>query len=192
LDLGACDVRLGSVFGRNPVDRAASDLYLAIVEQARQPQFYGSIGVPDTLDGRFEMIVLHAFMVIRRLQELGAGGGQIAQALFDQMFADMDRNLREIGVGDLSVGKHVKRMAKRFYGCVDAYDRGLEATGEDELQAAVQRNVFAQEGHPQAASAALSGYLRREVEALKALAARDLLAGRVQFGPPPESAESHA
>jgi len=69
-------VRLSSIFRREPKDRPASDLYMAIVEQARQPQFYGAIGVPDTLDGRFELIVLHAFIVIGRLREIGDVGAR--------------------------------------------------------------------------------------------------------------------
>lgn len=179
-------MRLAPIFGRAPVDRVASDLYLALVEQARQPQFYGPSSVPDTLDGRFEMIVLHAYVVIRRLRDLGEDGGKIAQSLFDQMFADMDRNLREIGVGDLSVGKQVKRMAKRFYGSVEAYDRGLEAGDDDALSTALERNVLGRDGEPTQVARALALYLKREIEALENGADRELLSGRVGFGPPAE------
>jgi cytochrome b pre-mRNA-processing protein 3 len=169
------------------VDRVASDLYLALVEQARLPQFYGPSGVPDTLDARFEMIVLHAYIVIRRLRDLGEEGGRIAQSLFDQMFADMDRNLREIGVGDLSVGKQVKRMAKRFYGSVEAYDRGLEAGDDSALSLALERNVLGREGEPTQAAKALALYLRREIRALESAGDGDLLAGRIGFGRPAET-----
>ena len=179
-------MRLAPIFGRTPADRAASDLYLALVEQARQPAFYGPDGVPDTLDARFEMIVLHAYMVVRRLRDAGEDGAKLAQSLFDQMFADMDRNLREIGVGDLSVGKQVKRMAKRFYGSVDAYDRGLGAGDDDALASALERNVFGHEAPPTAAARALARYLRREIEALAGAGDAELLAGRVRFGPPAE------
>jgi cytochrome b pre-mRNA-processing protein 3 len=179
-------VRIGRIFGRDPVDRTASKLYLAVVEQARRPQFYGTDGVPDTLDGRFEMIVLHAYVVIRQLRGVSPNGGELAQSLLDQMFADMDRNLREIGVGDLSVGKQVKRMAKRFYGSVDAYDRGLEAGDEGVLEAAVERNVFGRAGAPGAAAKALTHYLRREVGALSGAAGTEILSGSIHFGPPPE------
>jgi len=179
-------VRLNPIFRRGQKERSASDLYLAVVEQARQPQFYGAAGVPDTLDGRFELIVLHAFIVIRRLREIGEVGSQIAQSLFDQMFADMDRNLREIGVGDLSVGKQVKRMATRFYGSVNAYDQGLEAMDDGLLQAAIERNLFGRDGSPTAAAAALSAYLRREVQGAAQIEDADLLSGRVHFGMPPD------
>jgi cytochrome b pre-mRNA-processing protein 3 len=179
-------MRLAPIFGRASVDRAASDLYLALVEQARLPQFYGPGKVPDTLDARFEMIVLHAYLIIHRLRDAGQEGGRVAQALFDQMFADMDRNLREIGVGDLSVGKQIKRMAKRFYGSVDAYDRGLEECGDDALAAALERNVFGSDGAPTEAAKGLCRYLRREVEALVNANDNELFAGRIQFGPPVE------
>ncbi len=179
-------MRLAPIFGRAPADRAASDLYLTLVEQARQPAFYGPDGVPDTLDARFEMIVLHAYLVIRRLRDAGEDGAKIAQSLFDQMFADMDRNLREIGVGDLSVGKQVKRMAKRFYGSVEAYDRGLGAGDNDALASAVERNVFGHDAAASQAAMALSHYLRREIEALADIGDAELLAGRVRFGPPAE------
>jgi len=132
------------------------------------------------------MIVLHAYIVIRRLRELGEEGGRIAQSLFDQMFADMDRNLREIGVGDLSVGKQVKRMAKRFYGSVEAYDRGLAADDDDALSTALERNVIGREGEPTKAARALALYLRREIGALENAGDRELLAGRIDFGPPAE------
>lgn len=179
-------MRLSAIFGQDKADRAASDLYLALVAQARRPEFYGGNGVPDTLDARFELIVLHAYMVMRRLKSMGEDGGRIAQALFDHMFADMDRNLREIGVGDLSVGKQVKRMAKRFYGSVHAYDRGLDADDARVLEAALERNVCGRQEPPTPTASALSGYLRRELEDLAEVGDRELLAGRIRFGPPPE------
>ncbi|MGB1548449.1 MAG: ubiquinol-cytochrome C chaperone family protein, partial [Alphaproteobacteria bacterium] len=100
------------------VKQSARTLYTQIVAQARRKEFYTAGGVPDTLDGRFEMLALHAFLVLYRLKRLDAD--ELAQALFDMMFADMDENLREIGVGDLSVDKRVKRMVSAFYGRVVA------------------------------------------------------------------------
>ena len=96
--------------------RTARDLYGRIVDQARDPEYYASFGVPDTLDGRFDMLVLHAFLVIRRLQRGGDAGEALAQHLFDALIDDMDRSLREIGVGDLSVGKKVKPTSLRAPG----------------------------------------------------------------------------
>jgi len=102
------------------------------------------------------------------------------------MLADMDRNLREIGVGDLSVGKQVKRMATRFYGSVNAYDQGLDAADDQLLQAAMERNVFGRDGTPKPAAAVLAGYLRREVRSAAKTVDAEILAGRVRFGLPPE------
>ena len=96
--------------GNRRHERAAHALYGAIVAAAREPAFYDRLGVPDTMDGRFGMIGLHAALVMRRLRTAGPEGQPLAQALFDLMFADLDRNLREAGVGDLSVGRHVKGL----------------------------------------------------------------------------------
>jgi cytochrome b pre-mRNA-processing protein 3 len=112
--------------------------YEAIVAAARHPVFYADWGVPDTLDGRFDMITLHTFLVLDRLK----GEEQaFRQGLVDELFADMDRSLREMGVGDLSVGKKVRKMAEVFYGRVAAYDQAL-AGAPGALEAALARNIF--------------------------------------------------
>ena len=106
-------------FRPGAADRArreiAERVYRDLVKQARTPSFYRDLGVPDTPDGRFEMVGLHVALVVRRLRSAGAPGGALAQELFDLLFADVDEGLRHIGVGDLSVGKHVKRLAGYFY-----------------------------------------------------------------------------
>ncbi|WP_245414622.1 ubiquinol-cytochrome C chaperone family protein [Aestuariivirga litoralis] len=105
---------------------------------ARHPAFYAQWGVPDTLDGRFDMIALHTFLVLDRLKGVEA---DFRQRLVDEFFSDMDRSLRELGVGDISVGKKVRKMAEVFYGRVAAYDAALAGeTGA--LAAALARNVF--------------------------------------------------
>ena len=126
--------------GRRQRD-AAHRLYMAVVTRARDPLFYRELGVPDSLDGRFEMIALHAFLVMRRLKREGRAGAALSQALHDIMFADMDQSLRELGVGDLSVGRKVKAMARGLYGRIAAYEAGL-AEGGDRLVAAIRRNVY--------------------------------------------------
>jgi cytochrome b pre-mRNA-processing protein 3 len=112
--------------------------YEAIVAAARHPVFYADWGVPDTLDGRFDMISLHAFLVLDRLKGTEQA---FRQGLVDEFFADMDRSLREMGVGDLSVGKKVRKMAEVFYGRLAAYDQALAAV-PGALEAAIARNVF--------------------------------------------------
>ena len=113
-----------------------------VVEQARQPVFFTEYGVPDTLDGRFELICLHAFLYLHRLKAERRTASRLCQGFFDTMFADFDRSLREMGTGDLSVGKQVKRMAQAFYGRIRAYEEGL-AGDEAALPAALARNLSA-------------------------------------------------
>ena len=134
-----------SVFGllrRDPHERTGHELYAAAVAAARDPYLYAVVGVPDTLDGRFDLVGLHAFLVIRHLQRQRPPGPALAQAVFDAMFNDMDVNLREIGVGDLSVGKKVKVMWEAFHGRCVAYGQALDAGGDASLRAALARNVW--------------------------------------------------
>jgi len=153
---------------------AVQALYGKVVLAARNPAFYAEWGVPDTLDGRFELIALHAFLVIRRLKQSGENAA-FAQALFNTMFADLDRNLREIGVGDLSVGRQVKTMAKAFYGRVVAYERGL--AGSDSLDDALRRNLYGTVVPEAARIAAAAAYVRRQARALDAAPVDLLLVG---------------
>src|SRR5689334_9758544 len=95
--------------------RRAAALYAAIVSQARRPEFYESMGVPDTLDGRFDLIVLHASIYLKRLRAAGPEGRDLAQALFDTMFDNLDQSLREMGVGDVTVPKKIRAMVEAFY-----------------------------------------------------------------------------
>jgi cytochrome b pre-mRNA-processing protein 3 len=162
----------------------AQALYARLVAQARDPGFYRHAGVPDTLDGRFEMILLHIFLVLRRLKRAQGAADEVSQALSDALFDDMDRSLRETGVGDLSVGKHVKRMAAAFRGRLAAYDTAL-AGGEGMLEAALRRNLYGTVSPTAAEVARVASYLRRESEALAAQTTADLAAGRLEFGPAP-------
>jgi cytochrome b pre-mRNA-processing protein 3 len=117
----------------------ARPVYEAIVAAARRPELYASYGVADSLDGRFEMISLHMYLVLDRLR--GDAADDFRQALTDEFFADMDRSLREMGVGDLSVGKKVRKMAEVFFGRVQAYNA---ASGDSKKMAdALARNVYA-------------------------------------------------
>ena len=126
---------------RRSIRDAAALAYGRVVEQARQPVFFAGYGVPDTLDGRYELICLHAFLYLYRLKADRPRSAELSQAFFDAMFADLDRALREMGTGDLSVGKHVKRMARGFYGRIRAYQDGIESA-ESALAAALERNLF--------------------------------------------------
>lgn len=162
-------------------ERMAHDLYVAIVEQSRRPEFYASFGVPDTVDGRFDIIIVHAFLVMRRLGSVeGEDAKALSQAVFDLMFADMDNNLREMGVGDMKIGKRVHGMAEAFYGRVSAYEMAL-TEGGDALAEALSRNILRKPfPEVQGQARALAEYVTRQDAAL---AAQDAVAaGTVAFG----------
>ena len=147
---------LASLFRRNRYRSLAHAAYTSIVEQARTPDFFLRLEVPDTLDGRFEMIALHMFLVLNRLKAEHEATEEFAQALFDAMFADLDRGLREMGATDMGVGKRVKEMATGFYGRIAAYEKGLEG-GDDAMSEALKRNLY---GTVQPSVPAVAGMVR--------------------------------
>jgi len=161
---------------------AAEALYQALVRQARQPAFYARLGVPDSLDGRFDMVTLHVALTLIRLKAEGSGGTALGQALFDAMFADMDRSLREIGVGDLSVGKRVQQMASAFYGRLDAYEKAL-GSGPEALKAALARNLYGTVTAEPAQIAAMAAYVGAAAAKLQLQPFAELAAGRIEFPP---------
>lgn len=171
---------LKRLFGDVRVRQVAETLYERAVEQARRPEFYAACGVPDTVDGRFDMVAIHVFLLLRRLKRAGDAPGSLAQALFDTMFHDMDRVLREMGAGDLGVGRRVKVMAQAFSGRVAAYDDGLDG-GDGTLEAAVVRNVFRGGDASDDAAAALARYMRHQTEFLQRQPLNEIAAGRVSF-----------
>jgi cytochrome b pre-mRNA-processing protein 3 len=170
---------------RRPEETPADRLYQRAVAQARQPAFYTDLDVPDTLDGRFELIALHVYLVLRRLRADHRRTARLSQAVFDRMFADMDGSVRELGAGDLGVGPRVKKMARNFYGRIKAYDAGLEAGGA-ELDGALRRNLYGNvEAPADAAVAAMAAYLQREAAQLADRALEELERGELVFDPPP-------
>ena len=165
---------------RRPVARR---LYAAVIDQARQQAFYVVWGVPDTATGRFDAIALHSFLLMSRLKAAGIEPG-LAQAVSDMVVDDLDRNLREMGTGDLSVGKKVKKLMQGFFGRLGAYDEAL--AGDDAmLKAALQRNLYGSATATDRQLSALARYVRREAAFLAEQPDDRLNAGQVQFGPPP-------
>jgi cytochrome b pre-mRNA-processing protein 3 len=166
----------------DPARRGAEELYAAAVAQARRPEFYGRLGVPDTLDGRFELVALHLFLILRRLKAQ-PGSEPVGQALVDRFVEDMDESLRELGAGDLGVGRKVKAMGQALYGRIAAYEAGLEGPAGT-LEAALRRNLFGTVQAPEPDAGvleALAAYIRRESAAAGT-------ATGWRFGPPPEGA----
>lgn len=163
----------------DPVDA----IYAALVHKARDPKFYVDLGVPDTVDGRFDMVVIHAMLVMRRLRETPAEVHATGQRLFDLMFTDMDRSLREMGVGDMSVGKHVKRMAKAFYGRAAAYEEGMDG-GAGALEKSLLENLYRHGQPPAGALAGMADYLHRASVYLAQQPVAAVVGGRIDFGVP--------
>ena len=152
---------------RRQREEMVDTLYAKAVAQARLPIFYAEREVPDTVDGRFDLLVLHVFLLLHRLGAEGRETKRLNQALFDLMFADMDRSLREMGVSDMSVGKRVKEMARAFYGRVDAYEPALGDIAK--LEEALSRNLYRGAEVAQASLAAMAHYIQTQVSALAAL-----------------------
>ncbi len=168
------------LFRRKPHERAGYALYTAAVKAARAPAFYTELGVPDTLDGRFDLIGLHVFLLIDRLRAAGEPGPALAQAVFDAMFADMDFNLREMGVGDMTVGKRNKQMWEAFHGRALAYEAALAETGVGALAEALARNVW-RGAAPSGAAESLAGMVRAWKAGLAEQGLDGLAAGTVRF-----------
>lgn len=158
----------------------AADIYNGLVAHARRPAFYLSYGVPDTMLGRFEMICLHAFLLFRRLGKTDTAGRELSQAVHDLMFADLDRTLREEGIGDMGIGKRVKMLAKNLYGRIDAYETGL-AGEKAELADALRRNLYASVTPSDPEIAAMISYMEDSIERLDAQQTPDIMSGRVVF-----------
>jgi len=166
---------------RTPRPGTISAFYGAIVAQARLPAFYRDYGVPDTVEGRFDLIVLHLAPVLDRLAEVPALRG-LAQGVFDRFWQDMDHNLREMGVGDLAVPKRMHSMGEAFYGRAKAYRTALAADDQEALVEALARNIYGgEQGQP---AHRLAAYMREAVGQLKALDEAALAAGALEFPQP--------
>jgi cytochrome b pre-mRNA-processing protein 3 len=166
-------------FRRSPHARSIACLYGAIVAQARLPRFYTDYGVADTVEGRFDLIVLHLVLLMRRVERGSAAVRGLGQGLFDAFCRDLDANLREMGVGDLAVPKRMQRFAEAFYGRQAAYRAALAAADDRDFEKALARNIFPVE--TSGAAARLARYGRETVRALDGQTDEALIAGTVVF-----------
>jgi cytochrome b pre-mRNA-processing protein 3 len=172
------------LFRRTPRVTTIATLYGVIVAQARLPAFYARYGVPDTAEGRLEMIILHAILLLSRLEAGDGPARPLGQALFDYFCSDIDGNLREMGVGDLAVPRKMKAIAEAFYGRKRAYEAALAAPDVEPLQAALTRNVPAGTITDPTRMAWLAAYVRASFRKLAATDEAALLDGRVDFPDP--------
>jgi cytochrome b pre-mRNA-processing protein 3 len=165
---------------RTPPRGTIEAIYGMIVAQAREPSFYRTLAVPDTVNGRFDLLVLHLWLVLRRLKPM-EGGAALSQALFDHFCNDMDDNLREMGVGDLTVPKRMQAFGEAFYGRTAAYDLALSA-GRDALAQAICKNILNGEHIEQAGR--LAAYAEAAMVALDGLDDATLISGSARFPSP--------
>jgi cytochrome b pre-mRNA-processing protein 3 len=172
-------------FRRNPHSRSIASLYGMIVAQARAVPFYSSYGVPDTVNGRFEMVVLHAVLLLRRLESEPASLRRLGQALFERFCQDMDGSLREMGVGDLAVPAKMRKIGEAFYGRQAAYVAALAAGDREPLVAALARNVFGARPGAQLGAIRLATYARAVADELADQDGEALRRGELNF-PHPE------
>jgi cytochrome b pre-mRNA-processing protein 3 len=163
----------------DPAVECAGKLYAAAVAHARRPDFYRALGVPDTYDGRFDMVVLGVFALVHRLQAEGEPGHTQGRVLLETFFAAIDDDMREIGISDVKVPKQVLGAAAAFYGRSKAYGEALSDAAA--LTAALARNVYGDDGTDTGNAAHLARHLQRLVQALADQPAEKLLAGTVTF-----------
>jgi cytochrome b pre-mRNA-processing protein 3 len=171
---------------RTDIRRKAGEIYGAIVAQARRPAFYASLGVPDTPAGRYEMVVVHLFLVLERLRTDGEPDSALPRLLVEAFIADMDDSLREMGTGDLTVPKKVRRAATGLYERSMAYKAGLEAADDTALAAALTEHVYV--GAADDRALAFAAYLRSAAGALAARSTRQIAEGDFSFPAVPADA----
>ncbi|WP_193336292.1 ubiquinol-cytochrome C chaperone family protein [Devosia beringensis] len=171
-----------NLFRKNTATEPVYAVYSAIVAQSRQPHFYADWHVPDTVTGRFDMISLHMALLFRRLRSEPGAGKDFSQAVFDLFFKDMDRSLREMGVGDLGVPKRIQKMGNVFFGLLAALSEAMDRNDPAALQAVLARNVFADS--QEAEVSAMAEYLLRQDAAIARQSAEAITDGTIEFVSP--------
>ncbi|MBY6261476.1 ubiquinol-cytochrome C chaperone [Azospirillum sp. 412522] len=165
---------------------AVGGLFTAIVGQAREPGFYSALAVPDTLDGRFEMVALHLLLVMRRLKGQGVEAGKLSRRLYETMVDDFEKSLLEMGVGDSGIARRVKTMARGMAGRIRAYDEALADTDGSRLEVALDNNLYGTvDPVPDGALVAMAAYVRASAAALDAQPLESVMQGEVRFASVP-------
>lgn len=167
--------------------QAGRSLYASAVAQARSPRLYGAgegeLAAPDTAEGRFEVYSLHVVLLLDRLRGHGAAAAEVSQTLFDTYVQALDHALREMGVGDLSVGKKMRKLGEAFYGRAKSYEAAFAVFPETQpLAELVARTIYA--GAAQDRVDAMVGYVRKQRDALSIQPLEGLAAGRVSWVKP--------
>ena len=161
--------------------KVAHQLYFTTVTQSRSPELFSDLEAPDTLDGRFDLVVLHVGLVLRRLRSCTEGGQKLSDALFSVMFDDLDQTIREMGVGDLRVGKKVKAMARAFYGRCVAYDTALDSNDQMALTNALCKNIYGLDGKENSMAKVMAKYVRDVSLNLETQSDKEIFGGKIIF-----------
>jgi cytochrome b pre-mRNA-processing protein 3 len=156
---------------------AARSLLTWVVGESRRPGYYTQGGVADTVDGRFDLMMLQLFLMLRRLKAEGQAGREMAQRLLDAAFSHLDEALREMGVGDLSVPKKMKAMAEAYQGRASAYETALEAGDEGGFAEALRRNLYRDQDVSEVQLSWTRAEAMRAAERLAAMPGAGLIAG---------------
>lgn len=164
------------LLARNPVKAAAKRLHDAATAQGRAPTLYLALGAADTVEGRFEMLTLHVILLVDRLKH-EASAADVRQLLFDIYVRDLDGALREMGVGDLAVGKKMRKLGEAFYGRAKAYDTAFKALPDE----APLADVVSRTALGDADGAPLAAYVHRVRQALAIQPVEALIAGDVTW-----------
>lgn len=170
---------LKRLLGLGPTRASGERMYAAVVEQARRPEFYAQLGAPDEIDARFELYTLHMLLLVMRLRADGDTGREAGQVLFDIYVAALDDTLRELGVGDVTVPKKMRKLGEQLYGRMSTYEPLLEAGDRQGLTAALARNLY--EGVDAGHAGVVADYALRARAALAEQKSGDLTAGRVTW-----------
>jgi cytochrome b pre-mRNA-processing protein 3 len=174
-------MRLNRLFSPRPAALAGRRLYASAVAQARTPVFYARMGAADTVEGRFELYTLHVVLLLRRFKGQGPAAAEISQALFDAYLRALDDALREMGVGDLSVGKKMRKLGEAFYGRVRNYDEAMSALPDQgPLTAVLGRTVLMGDV---ARAGAFVDYALAATQELESQSLDDLLHGEPRWPP---------
>lgn len=162
--------------------RQARELYKVVIRSSRNPIFYSDYNVPDTMEGRFEMVALHAGLLVNRLcrPDMGVEGQKLAQAFFDEMFKAIDLSIREMGVGDLAVPKRIKKMMTNFKGRAFAYDEATKAN-QNEIIHVLSRNIYLTEKPSSYAIKKFADYVSNCVSSLEKQSLSDFNQGKLLF-----------
>lgn len=176
------------IFKADPLKKAAYPMYKAAGDQARLPYFFNALEVADDFDGRFDLLVIHVHLIMRRLRRLPDDGKKAQQHFFDVFIGDLDQGLRLSGVGDIGIGHRVKKMTHAYYGRAVAYDEALDQQDRVKLEAALRRNLYRERAIADTSVLAVADYLETQQRNLHALEDTELLQGSGLFTAPEGSA----